>query len=579
MRGRSLLSFLDGVLPIRAGWCFAIAALLTPHLISAACAGHIDGGSDIGVNRGNGGSDTPGTATLVRGAGRDQCAAVVDPGPPVFRRLTQQQYLNTVRELLGTATDLTGVVVDQGDPAGSGLDQADISSVEVEGAQLGAEKLAKAAVANIDMFAPCAATAERKACASDFIRRFGARVYRTALTPPEVEQHLALYESGAAGRGYAGGIEVVIRGMLQSPRFLFRFELGTTERVGPLAAKLSASELATRLSYALWDSMPDAALFEAAHTGALDSPAGLAAQARRMADDPRGRAGLVGFVKRWFELTEVASLDKDRRRYPQWTEALKKALDEQAEAFVDHVLYRADGRLSTLLTASTVLVNKQVADTYYGLTAGADFAPVEAAPARSVGLFTLPAFLAVQAKPDQSYPIYRGKFVREQLLCTPLPPPPEGEVIEPPKLRRGLTTRERFEEHRLDLGCAGCHKLMDPLGFTFENYDGIGRYRTEEEGKPIDPSGELTGTDVDGPLTGLPDLARKLAASKQVQACVVQKWFRNIIGRMERPVDRCSIEQIADGFSAAGNDLRSLVLAVIQSDAFQYLQLVQEVSP
>jgi hypothetical protein len=186
------------------------------------------------------------------------------------------------------------------------------------------------------------------------------------------------------------------------------------------------------------------------------------------------------------------------------------------------------------------------------------------------GMLTLPAVLAVQAKPDQSSPIYRGRFVREALLCQQLPAPP-ANIPPAPSVMPGVSTRERSAQHEVNPACSGCHQLLDPVGFGFENYDAIGRFRTEDGGKPVDASGNVVGTrDMDGPFNGLGELAQKLAQSTEVKECVMRQWFRYAINRFEQPVDGCSVKGVLDGFEAAGQDLNSLPLAIVQTDAFLY---------
>jgi hypothetical protein len=175
----------------------------------------------------------------------------------------------------------------------------------------------------------------------------------------------------------------------------------------------------------------------------------------------------------------------------------------------------------------------------------------------------------VQAKPDQTSPIYRGKFVREQLLCETLPPPPPSAAIKPPEVKPGQNARERFRQHSEDPSCAGCHLLMDPIGLLFETYDGVGRYRTDEGGMPIDTRGEVIGTsDLDGPVATVADLGKKLAASVQGRACLTQQWFRYVLARFEQEVDGCSLRKVYDAFRDGEGNLGLLPAAIVGTDAF-----------
>jgi hypothetical protein len=182
--------------------------------------------------------------------------------------------------------------------------------------------------------------------------------------------------------------------------------------------------------------------------------------------------------------------------------------------------------------------------------------------------------LSVLGLPDRSAPVRRGKFVRERLLCQPVAPPPQNVVITPPRITPGQTTRDAFSEHDKVEPCKSCHTLMDPIGFGFENYDGMGKWRTTDQGKPVDASGSLTGSDADGAFVGAPELARKLAASREVADCAATEWFRYAFGRGDTPDDACSLQAAKAAFASANFDIRELLVALTQTDAFRYRQKV-----
>ena len=178
------------------------------------------------------------------------------------------------------------------------------------------------------------------------------------------------------------------------------------------------------------------------------------------------------------------------------------------------------------------------------------------------------SLLSRHAKADQTSPIHRGKFIRERFFCTTPPPPPPDLVVSPPRLDPRKTTRERFAEHRADPGCRSCHELLDPLGYAFEHYDAVGAYRTSESGLPVDASGEIVGTDVDGAIDGVSDLAERLASSEQVRACVVSQWFRFAYGRAETEGDACTLDKLQHAFAASDGDLRELLVQLTQTNLF-----------
>lgn len=523
------------------------------------------GGTGVGAGSGAGGSGSGGFACQ---------STTAQPGPSPMHLLSSEQYLNTVRDLLGDIPNLSASLDAGGADAALGLVQADIAQVDLERFQNAAELAGSSTVTNaakMKTLAPCATGADKRVCAKTFVQTFGSQAYRAPLTDAaDIDRHLALYDAGAT-TSYEHGIEMVLRGMLQAPRFLYRVEIGTLEQMGPDAVKLSGYEVASRLSYAVWNTMPDAKLTAAAASGGLSTKDGVVTQLKWMLADPRGAKVVQRFLETWVRLADVDTVVKDSQLFPDWTGApLRTALKGQARAFFDDVLTNRAGSLSALLTSPTVFVNKSVAG-YYGVTATSDaFQGVDRTDGTASGLLTLPGLLATLAKPDESSPIYRGKFVREQLLCQELPPPPPN-VPKAPDTQPGVSTREKFRQHETDPACSSCHTLMDPIGFGFENFDAVGRYRTLDNGAKIDTSGELFNTaDIDGKFMGVAELGKKLAGSSEVQACVGRQWFRFFLSRFEQEVDNCSMKSIVDTLRAANNDLNSLPLALVQTDAFLY---------
>jgi hypothetical protein len=358
--------------------------------------------------------------------------------------------------------------------------------------------------------------------------------------------------------------------MLQSSRFLYRVELGTSEPVGPSAVPLSGYEAASRLSFAFWNSLPDAELTQAAANGSLSTRAGIENALARVLDDARGRLAMRRFLNSLILLDGLPSVVKDAKLFPEWTSGnLRGSLHVQAEHFFDYVLSEGDGKVSTLLSSPTVFVNRELG-AYYGVTAGDAFMPQVLSNGRASGLLTLPALLALTAKPDQSSPIYRGKFVREMLLCQ-VPPPAPPDIPAPPAVEPNVSTRERLRQHEVDPACSGCHALLDPLGFGFEHYDAIGRYRDTDGGAPVDARGEITNTrEIDGAFDGVGELAARLAGSAEVRDCMARQWFRHVLSRFEQPADACSVERLVASFRVADGNLNALPAAVVATDAFAY---------
>ncbi|MDF3068137.1 MAG: hypothetical protein K0R38_3738 [Polyangiaceae bacterium] len=508
---------------------------------------------------------------------------VVDPGPSPMRLLSRRQYLNTVKELAGDVPGLEQALGQTEDASAFGLVQPDVTQVELEHYQAAANAVAAAIVtdpARLDKVAPCASGAAPTECAKSLVTKLGALAYRAPITDPaDIERHVQLFSAGIA-TSYAHGIELLLQGMLQSPRFLYKVEIGTGEKVSDKAVKLSAYEVAARLSYALWDSPPNEKLVAAAAGGGLNDAAAVSSQLTWMLQDAKGEKLVHRFLETWLHLGQIDRLVKSSERYSQFqAPSFKESLKGQARAFFDDLLANQGGKLQALFKSQTVFYNKDLGD-YYGASGTDAFQSLVKTDGTAAGILTLPIVMAVQGKPDESSPIYRGRFVREALLCQQLPAPP-ANIPPAPTVMAGVSTRERSAQHASDPTCAGCHMLLDQVGFGFENYDTLGRYRTEDGGKPIDASGQLVGTrDANGPFNGVQELAEKLAGSAEVKECVTRQWFRFAISRFEQPVDGCSMKSLLDRFDAAGQDLNTLPQAIVQTDAFLYRRpLDSEVKP
>ena len=295
-----------------------------------------------------------------------------------------------------------------------------------------------------------------------------------------------------------------------------------------------------------------------------------------MLSDAKAAEAVGDFHLQWLGLDDLDSLQKDTALFPAFGPEAARQMREETRRFASTVVLSGDGKLRSLLTAPFGFPGASVLP-IYGNTAGAGFAggqtlPMGATafdPGKRGGLLTQASFLAAHAHANQTSPVARGKAVRESLLCDPPPPPPPALNVVAPDPAPGLTTRQRFAQHERDPGCAGCHAMMDPIGFGFEAFDAIGRHRTMEEGQPIDARATLTGTDVDGPFEGAVQLGAKLAGSNQVRACVAQQWFRFAFGRDGLNEDACSYWAGVDAFVASGFDVRAMLLAYVTSDAFR----------
>lgn len=498
-----------------------------------------------------------------------------------LRRLTRYEYANTVKHLLNVeVAAINDIPVDEvTDGFSNNAAVLTISSLHAEKYVLAAEALAKEAVKNLPQLSPCDTAAQgEEACAVEFARRFGRRAFRRPTGPEDERLLMAAYAAGRTGGSHAEGIEVMIRAILQSPHFLYRLETTAPNDAAAKLVPLSQYELGTRLSYLIWSSGPDDALLDAAARGELGSKAQVAEKARAMLQDPRARRAIAEFYDQWVGTTRLDVTSKNTALFPSYSSSVRDAMARELPAFVEYVLWSGDGKLNTLLTAPVAFVSGPLAQ-LYGVTAPAasGTAPqMVMLPTNQgrAGILTQAGVMAVQAHPDQTSPVLRGKFIRTKLLCQPPPPPPPDADISPPEIDQGGTARERFSKH-LEAGtsCNGCHLLMDPLGLAFENFDALGRYRETDAGRPIDVSGEvLAATDpsLAGSFVGARELAEKLAASDQVRDCVATQWFRFASGRSEEGSDACSLATLQESFAASDGDLTELVVAMTQTDAFWY---------
>jgi hypothetical protein len=547
----------------------ALATLACATAVIGACTGRL--------------RDTPDPVGTVT---EDVCATGIHPGGAPIRRMTRFEYNNAVRDLLGDTTRPADAFVAEEEALGFNNQATALGVTQLLAEQYmeASEGIAARAAKDWKALLPCdpggPGNAGEDACAAQFIAAFGQKAFRRPLAAAETARLQKLYAWGKEQYDFSTGLQLVIQAALQSPRFLYRVEMGMPDPVKDQAdvTALDPWEVASRLSFLIWSSIPDDELFAAAGADALHDAASIEKQARRMLDDPRARDAVANFHAQWLGLSRIDTLAKDASVYPTYTPSLRPLWEKETLSFLDHVVFDdAKGDVKTMLTAPYSMMNADLA-AFYGVTGpkGDDFERVSLDPKQRAGLLTQASLLAVNAKPNQSSPVHRGKFVRERLLCQPLPPPPNNVNIQPPDVDPKATTRQKFAQHSSDPYCAGCHKLMDPIGFGFESYDGIGQFRTTDHGLPVDATGELTGTrDSDGPFDGAVELATRLGESAEVRECVATQWFRFGYGHGEEKADACAMNQLQDAFKASGYNVKELLVALTRTDAFRYRSVVQ----
>jgi hypothetical protein len=541
-----------------------VAAALAGLLACDASIGGADGAGGSGALNGAG-SSSGGTV----GVGMNAV------GPRPLLRLTRREYNNTVRDLLGDTTHPADEFPDDRDRAflfrRSGL----VATQDADLLRTTAEALAKTAIQTPSSVLPCDAASGEDACAAKFIAEFGKRAYRRPLSDIETMRLTALYQNARATQKmtFNDAIETLLEGILQSPAFLYHWESPyEAPKLDGAVVQLGAYDVASRLSYFIWGTMPDQTLFDAAAAGKLTADADIAAQARRMLADDKAKDAATAFFREWLEIDQIAPLPKDAESYPDYDDELKGALLGGTEAFARSVLFDGGGKLETLLAADYTFSNQTLGKVYDNGATGTTFSKTTLDASQRSGLLMEPSFLTLTGAPDGSNPVKRGKAVYTKLLCGVLPPPPPNVPPAKPATEGG-TTRQRFAEHSQNECARGCHALMDPLGFAFERYDGIGRYRTMDNDQPVDSTGVISLDGVEHSFADAVALTKILSTSDTVRSCFSKQWFRFAMGREETDGDAPSLAAIATAFATNQFDMRDLAPAIAASRSFRYRSL------
>lgn len=519
----------------------------------------------------------------------------------LVRRLTHSQYDNTVRDLLGDYSRPAQRFPPEDfvDGFKNQLGAQGMPPLLVETYSTAAEKLALNAfrAGDINGLVPCKPTsAADAACRDRFIREFGLRAFRRPLSEREVQRYAGAFDAQAAAAGrFLEGARVVVEAMLQSPNFLFHVEAGP-------GGRFTGYDTASRLSYLLWNTMPGQALFDAAAKGQLDATAGRQEAARRMLDHPRAREALDQFIDEWLRFDRLLNATKQRRRYPEFSPDMAAAMAEETRRLL-HYLVWEDRNFMELLTADYSFLSAELASLYGLPTPPGQFEKVKfPADSKRAGLLGHGSFLASTAGPTETSPTARGIFIREQLLCQHVPPPPPGVVttLPEPSMDKPRTKRQLMTEHVENPSCAACHRLMDPIGFGLERFDAIGRWREKEalfiamtgfaaEEDSKDPRKVELEIDTAGEIAGLPDsafseskrLGTILAESRVCQECIVRQMFRYAYGRLETSADQPVIDELLAKFKDSGFRFKTLLIALIESPEFlrQWGKMYQAAEP
>jgi hypothetical protein len=416
---------------------------------------------------------------------------------------------------------------------------------------------------------PCTpASISDAACARTFVTSFGRRAWRRPLTDEEVVRY-ATVATGAASllNDFWKGLACGVSGLLQSPHFLYRAEIGAPDPADGTRRRLDGYELAARLSYLLWDTTPDAELLAAAGDGRLASAAGLGAQADRLLGSPRARPALQTFFADRLRLDDLAGVMQPAGTFKQLTPTLLSSMKKETLGVIDDLVSGRDADVRELIDGSSTFVNDELA-ALYGLPKPGKADPIKVTlPAASprAGYLGQGSFLALTSHPVVTSPTRRGKFIREVVMCQTIPPPPPNvNAALPPNTAGARTMRERLELHRADPACNSCHAMTDPVGLAFESFDAIGGYRTSDGGLPIDASGVLDGAS----YADAASFAHLLRARPETSECLVRGYFRYLSGHVEAAGEEPAIAGLVAGFQRSGFRFRALVKAAVDSPAF-----------
>jgi hypothetical protein len=492
-----------------------------------------------------------------------------------LHRLNRAEYNNTVADLLGTSLRPADMfpVDDPGGDFDNNSDVLTISPLHVSLYQGAAQTLIDDTLTNAARRAklvPCDLVAQGATCARTVLTAFMPRAWRRPVTSSEIDSEMAIITKGTAQMlTVEDSLKLALTSVLMSPNFVFRVELDP-DRLSLTPHPLSGYEVASRLSYFLWSTMPDDTLMGAAGDGTILKADTLGTQVDRMMASPKAQALIDNFAGQWLYIREFAEMQPDPATYPMFDQPLRAALKSESEMlFKDVALNGAP--VSTLLTANYLYANDRLA-THYGLPAVNSTTPVKVSltgTSHRGGILAQAGFLTATSHPIKTSPVKRGKWVLNQLLCYDVPAPPPGIQTNLDLSDVVGTLRQVLEHHRADPTCSACHNLMDPIGFGLENYNAVGAYRTQDSGMNIDSGGELPSG---GKFSGADQLSSLIAADPSFPACVARKLYSYALGRLPEKaathMDTQTLAGITSGFQSAGMSFKDLVKRIVTAPTF-----------
>jgi hypothetical protein len=561
-------------------------------LLLAACQGSVGGparpgsGSADGPNGSGGGAGSGPTVQSGSGSG-DFATGRADPlacksgdtapgSMPGLVRLTHRQYNFAVKDLLGVDANATVDFVDDQEFFGFDNNAAQllVPANQVSRYQATAERVAQQASANlapIKAVVSCVAANANAACRDRFVNEFLKLLLRRPLSDAERTRYSGLFDAGkdlyAESDAFSRGVRIVLEAVLQSPLFLYRAELRDSALDGRVV-QLTPHELAARLSLTFWHSLPDAALMKKADDNALSSDSQLEAEVLRMLGDAKASRVFDDFYAQWLEHGKLR-LEKDQGTFPGYEEAAFEA--SVREESLQFARYQSlEGTIRDLLTAPMTFVDQRLAQVYGVKGPASGFARVDLDPTQRGGLFTQLGFLAGHSDPLDSSPIHRGAFIQKRVLCTTFGQLPANVGTLPARSAEIVTTRDQVEAKTSPPQCQACHARINPVGFAFENFDSIGKYRSKDHGEDVNASDVLTLDGEQVNFDGAAEFVSALGESATVRRCYETQWFRYSLGRGEANDDVCLLSEIDQRTQQQGGSIKQLLVSLALSRGFRF---------
>jgi hypothetical protein len=505
---------------------------------------------------------------------RDECASQAAP----LTRLNKWEYNRTLEDLFPN-TDLPELAHPESS-SDHGFDNyaADLepTAQHVQSHVDNGRLIASSVMEDADAFVPCRPSGDSfRECGRQVVETFGKRAFRRPLTDVEIDEYAKFYESPPEGASFEQATELTIQFMLAAPEFIYRIDHPAADVDPGEATRVDAYSLASRMSYFLWGTMPDETLMQAAADGELDTQEGVQAQAERMVQNPRALETFLHFHENWLKMEELEHASKsDADNFDHET---RQAMREETNQFLSEVIFRDEGTLTDLLTSRETFVNGRLASLYGVQAPEAEWGRVTLPENQRAGLFTQPTFLASRAHPDKPSPVLRGVHILQDIMCIGLGGPPDdanqqadaaAETLEAP-----YTNREYYDATTMQGSCASCHTKINGIGYAFENFDTMGRWReSEDNGLPVDASGNIGEQEYDNAI----GLMEVMAGSERVEECVADKWMLYARGSEVLVDNKCVANDVMADFRDSGRSLRDLPLMIVTHPEFARMRVPAE---